>query len=150
MTDTLSIRFTPEDIPSLADPSVVSKLIRDFTSGVMDEYMAFQHSRQTRDQSLASIYDLARECGDIIMGRNPDYDTAEWQNPMRLGAQIRAQEVFSFKSASDPGEVFFRWLATQVIHACKELDDGTAREAVGQKLAATLKSAKNFILGIGV
>ncbi len=141
----------PDDLPSLGDPAVVGRLVHDFVGKVFDAYKDFQHGKATRDAAMGAIAEEARRCGAIIMGRDPGYHAPDFIRGGMLGAHIRAQDAVSFKEvpSRDPGEAFFRWLGSQAIEAAKALDEGMAQEEVGPRLQAILRSATNFILGLG-
>lgn len=137
----------PEGIPNLADAIVAGGLVHDFVARVFESYKQFQHGKITRDESMNEIYDLDKEFGSTIMGRNPDVYVAK-THLNGLKANIRRQDTISFKETSDPGEAFFRWLSIQAIKAAMDVDTGTAVAEVGPALQGTLRSATAFIQGI--
>lgn len=138
----------PKDLPYLGDHAVVAGLINEFADDVLTIYHEFTTGRPGADKPLDQLNDMARDYGNIFMGRTPDrYAQAPWNTVPRLGVRLRAA-VDEIKGDEDPGEAYFRWLALQITKAGKALDDGMAPEQVGPTVRAILDDAIGRLLGV--
>ncbi|NYT60623.1 hypothetical protein H0A65_17035 [Alcaligenaceae bacterium] len=60
--------------PPLAHLGVVDKLVRDFAAKVLLVKTGFHQGLPSAKNPVDQLETLAKEMGDIILGRNPDYD----------------------------------------------------------------------------
>lgn len=134
--------------PSLAHLSVVDKLVRDFSASVLLVKSGFQRGLSEAKNPLVVIEAQAREAGDIIMGRNPDYDAQPWNNPARLGNVIRVLLPNEVKHYGDPGAALFMWLANQTLKAGAALDEGGSDEDAQARLGVVVEDVVARILGV--
>ncbi len=144
----LAFQAPPKGTPYLGDHAVVAGLINEFADDVLTIYHEFTTGRPGADKPLTQINDMAKDYGDIFMGRKPNrYAPAPWNTRTRLGVRLRAA-VDEIKGDEDPGEAYFRWLALQITRAGKALDDGMAPEQVGPILRAILDDAIGRLLAM--
>lgn len=138
---------TPDGRPYMGDMAVVSGLVETFYKGVLRARHDYVADAATREASLQLIEDYCSECGDIILGRDPDYQPAPWNGP-RLGGTIRAL-VPGINPQEDMGAEYFRWLAKQVLSVATAMEQGMADEEAGPLLQAGMRQAVRFLLGGG-
>ncbi len=134
--------------PSLADMSVVDKLVRDFAASVVMAKTGFQRGLEGARNPLAIIEERARDAGAVIMGRDDRFDAQPWNADNRLGNTIRVLLPNEVKHYGDTGTALFMWLANQVLKASASLDDGMDEAAVKGRLAPVLDDVVARILGV--
>lgn len=125
--------------PSLAHIDVVDKVVRDFVFAVLQFKTGFQQGLEQAKEPLVVIEDLARKAGDIIMGRDPAYESSPWNSSYRLGSIFRVLIPNHIKHYGDPGTGAFMWLANQAMQASSALDAGQAETEVQEKLGEVIE-----------
>ena len=145
----LTVDFPEGDKHDLGSVPAMRGLLEDYVRRVMAAYDAFLQGREDGDVVMPKIEAMAREYGDILMGRNAHYRLAPWQSPHRLGARLRAWYQEEINQEDDPGEGYFRSLAAQSIAAAqamatKEMTD----EEVGQELGEILQDNAERMAGL--
>lgn len=125
--------------PSLANVSVLDKVVRNFVFEVFQVKIGFQQGLSEAKQPLAVIEELARKAGDIIMGRDPAYESSPWNASYRLGSIFRVLIPNHVKRYGDPGTGAFMWLANEVMQASAALDAGQAETQVQEKLGEVIQ-----------
>jgi hypothetical protein len=145
----LTVEFPDDDKLYLGSTPELRALLERYARSVMGFYDAFLQGQETGDVVLPKIEALAREYGDIIMGRNRHYRIAPWQERHRLGARLRAWHPEEIGRDDEPGEGFFRWLASNCIAASQELAAGEmSDEEVGAMLGEILQDCADRLVGL--
>ena len=138
----------PQGLPYLGDHATVAYLVNKFASDILTVYDDFTHGKGGAANAQPKIEAMAKEMGDIFMGRKPEqYTPTEWQRPSRLGVRLR-HAVDSITGSEDPGEAYFKWLALQVVRCGISLDRGMAREQAGPMLRHMLDRTISRLLGV--
>ena len=125
--------------PSLANVAVLDKVVRNFVFDVFQVKIGFQQGLAEAKQPLVVIEDLARKAGDIIMGRDPAYESSPCNSSYRLGSIFRVLIPNHIKHYGDPGTGAFMWLANQAMQASSALDAGQAETEVQEKLGEVIE-----------
>lgn len=141
-------RLVEGDKPSLAHFDVVSKLVREFSAAAILVKSGFDLGAPNAKNPLEIIEEQARKCGDIIMGRSPDYVAQEWNREARLGNVIKVLLPDECRHYQDPGMALFMWLANQTLNAVRAQNEGVSEEVAQKRLAAICDDVTARILGV--
>lgn len=141
-------RLIEGDKPSLAHFDVVAKLVREFSAAVILVKSGFDLGAPSAAAPLDVIEEQASKCGDVIMGRSPDYVAQEWNREARLGSVIKVLLPDECRHYQDPGKALFMWLANQTLAAVRAQNEGVSEEVAQQRLAAICDDVTARILGI--
>lgn len=128
----------------LADPAVVSDLVRGFVSHIL--ILRSEWHEAPDDEKIdptEEIEDLARKLGDVFLGRHPGYVPQPFNAPLRLGVLMR----HLVPTKGDPGRAFFDWLALQVVKAAIEMELGAAEADVQRELETIVADFIARLLG---
>ncbi|EGV18777.1 hypothetical protein [Thiocapsa marina] len=145
----LTVDFPDDDKLYLGSVVALRTLLEGYVHRVMAAYDEYLHGREGADVVLPKIEALAREYGDIIMGRNRHYRIAPWQERHRLGARLRYWYPEEIGRDDDPGEGYFRSLAAQCIAAAQEMAGGSMTdEEAGAELGEILQDNAERMVGL--
>lgn len=145
----LTVDFPDGNTPYLGSVQALRAVLEEYVRRVMVAYDEFLQGREGADVVLPKIEALAREYGDIIMGRNPHYRIAPWQERHRLGAHLRYWHPEEISRDDEPGEGYFRWLAAQCIAASQEMAAGSMTdEEAGTELGEILQDSAERLAGL--
>lgn len=137
----------PTDRPFLGDAAVVRGLVSEFASQVVAVRKAYNADKMSGVQAQQRIRELAREYGDVVMGRDPSYTAMAWNSPDQLGRQI-LRVVPSIAGVTDPGELLFLTVGGSLVDLAMELEDDRMGDGdVKAKVEAMLSDAAAVILG---
>jgi len=128
----------------LADPCVVSDLVRGFVSHIL--ILRSEWHEAPADEKIdptEEIEALAGLLGQVFLGENPAYVATQFNAPHRLGALMRAL----VPTSGDAGQAFFDWLALQTVRAALELEAGGDEAAVHGQLDAIVADVIGRLLG---
>jgi hypothetical protein len=132
--------------PYLGEVAVVSGLVHNFVTGVMQARHAFAAGTATREASLQDIEDWCFEMGHIFLGEDPSYQPAPWNGP-RLAGRIRAL-IPGVRGEEHAGVEYFRWLAKQVLALCTAMEGGMADQEAGPIVKQGMLEAVQFLTGV--
>lgn len=132
--------------PSLGDPSVVRALVSEFAAGVVSVRGKWLSGREA--DPLARVRELAREYGDIVMGRDSRYGALAWHNPSRLGQQI-ALVTPAEPGVTDPGELLFVTVGTSLVEIAAAHEAGRLPDSDAERhTRALLEDTAALIVGV--
>ncbi len=145
----LTFEFPDDDRLYLGSVGALRTLLEGYAHRVMAAYDAFLQGREGGDIVLPKIEAIAREYGEILMGRNPRYIIPSWQERHRRGARLRAWHPEDIGQDDDPGEGYVRWLAAQCIAASQEMAAGSMTdEEAGAELGEVLRDSAERMVGL--
>ena len=132
----------------LGQHGVVAKLIEDFSrdiTAIFDEQIAGGEGGPKAEQA---IVDRCAKIADVFKGRNPDYTLAPWRSDGRLEGKIVGWFHGKIRGDGDVILEFFKYLALQIVRACRAVHEGMAHEQAGPMLRSTLNDAVEKLAGI--
>lgn len=130
----------------LGDASVVHALVSEFSHAVIEAYDKFLAGESPAASVEAEIQSIVAHYGDVLMGRDPHYQPAEWQGERQRGKFLAA--LPAMKGDDDPGKAFFGHYALQCVKSALALANGMSDAEVGKKLAEILDDARGRLLGV--
>lgn len=133
--------------PYLGDHKAVTTLVNYFADQVLEAESGFRMGKPEFKNAQARIQKLCDTYGDMIMGENPDVESAPWQNRDRLGFVIR-RTIPGIKFGDDYGRKYFEYLALALINYNRRMERGEAAESIGQQIRVDLNDAIKLILGL--
>lgn len=134
--------------PSLGNANVVRGLMSEFGSAIVDVRKAYNQDTLTAEQAQARVRELAKEYGDIVMGRDAHYFSLPWNDPTRLGRRIKLV-VPAIPSIEDPGELLFLTVGTSLMSIAAAHEGGRLTDQDGEHhTKSMLEDAANLILGL--
>jgi hypothetical protein len=135
--------------PFLGDKKVVSRLVQDFVTFVLQTLDDFHAGKIGRDDGIAAIESKCMAYGGIFAGTDEAYQSAPWMGS-RLAGRVMACVPGSKWGASRENAIaeYFRWLSKQVIHVHTEMLNGMADEEAGPVVQAGIRSAIRFLMGM--
>lgn len=105
----------------LADPGVVSDLVRGFVSHILILRSEWHEAPDDeRIDPTEEVETLAWTMGQVFLGKHPEYLASPFNVRHRLGV-LMEQLV---PTTGDPGQAFFEWLALQTMRASLEVEAG--------------------------
>ena len=143
------LEFTPppEGKPYLGDLEVVSGLVNHFAYRVLEIESAFRAGKPGYENAQQRIEAMAAKAGAAIMGNDPEFSVAPWQNRDRLGTVLRLTTP-GIQYLDDPGVKFFEWMALGLVKIARAMEQGMPDEAAGPKVRVLLDDAIQKIIGI--
>lgn len=144
----VELGFSMDSRPSLGNLDVVRGLVSEFAAAIVDARKQYNLDTLTGEQAQERVRELAREYGDVVMGRDSRYDAMPWNDPARLGRRIKLV-VPPVDGVADPGELLFLTIGTSLMalakaHEEKRLPDPDAE----QHTKSMLEDTANLIAGI--
>ena len=138
----------PGATPSLADPSVVDGLVREFATRVVDVRKAYNSDKLSSEQAQQQVRELAREYGEVVMGRDARYQALPWHNPGSLGRRI-LRVVPAAEGVEDPGELLFLTVGSSLVNLAAAHEEGRmSDEDVQAKMGEMLTDTAHLIAGL--
>lgn len=140
--------FSMDPRPSLGNADVVRGLVSEFGADVVDVRKRYNANSITGDQAQACVRELAKDYGDVIMGRDKEYGSLPWNDPERLGRRIRLV-VPALDGIADHGELLFVTIGASLMSIAAAHESGRMTDEDGEKHTKTmLEDAANLILGL--
>jgi len=138
----------PTAQPSLGDPDVVRGLVTEFASQVVAARRAYNEDKLDGEAAIERVRELAREYGNVIMGRDRRYQPLPWNDPARLGRRIRLV-VPAQDGVEDPGELLFTVVGSSLVSlAAAHEDDRMSDDDVKSKVDVMLADTCDLLLGL--
>lgn len=139
--------FSMDPRPSLGNVDVVRGLVSEFAAQVVDVRKQYNLDKLTGEQAQHRIQDLAREYGNIVMGRDDRYFALPWNDPSRLGRRIKLV-VPAIDGVAEPGELLFLTVGSSLAALAAAHEAGRVTDADGEQHAKEmLEDTANLILG---
>ena len=140
--------FSLSEKPSLGNPDVVRGMVTEFASQIVEARKLYNQDQLTGEQTQERVRELAREYGDIVMGRDERYDPLPWHDPSRLGRRV-GLVVPPIEGISDPGEVLFLTVGTSLMSIAAALEEESLEDnEAQQETTEMLEDTANLILGL--
>ena len=140
--------FSVSKIPSLGNAHVIYSLMTEFASACVDIRKRYNKDEINDSQAKVELKDLAREYGNIIMGRDERYQALPWNSESRLGRRIKLV-VPDIPSINNSGEMLFLTVGTSLMAIASSHEQGKITDEAGEKhTKEMLADAANLILGI--
>lgn len=140
--------FSMDPRPSLGDSNVVRGLVSEFAAAIVDARKQYNQDKLTGDQAQAQVRELAKEYGDIVMGRDSRYFALPWNDPARLGRRIRLVTP-PVDGVEDPGEQLFVTIGTSLMAlAAAHEQDRVSDEDAEKHAQGMLEDTANLLVGI--
>lgn len=140
--------FSMDSRPSLGNRDVVRALVSEFATRIVNLRKDYNLDKVTGEQAQAKVRELAREYGDVIMGRDLSYFALPWNNEHRLGLRI-SMVVPAIDGVTDPGELLFLTVGTSLMAIAKAHEEGRLPDADGEKhTQAMLADTADLIVGL--
>lgn len=140
--------FSMDARPSLGDGNVVRGLVSEFAAAIVDVRKDYNLDKFTGEQAQAKVRELAKEYGDIVMGRDSRYFALPWNDPVRLGRRIKLV-VPAVDGVADPGEQLFVTIGTSLMALAKAHEEGRLPDADAEQHTKTmLEDTANLIQGL--
>ncbi|MBB3017680.1 hypothetical protein FHR70_000720 [Microvirga lupini] len=139
--------FSMDPRPSLGNVDVVRGLVSEFGSAIVGVRKDYHEDKLTGEQAQERVRELAREYGDIILGRSEKYFALPWNDPSRLGRRIKLV-VPAAEGVSDPGELLFVTIGTSLMAIGKAHEEERLSDADAERHTKDmLEDTASLILG---
>lgn len=136
------------DKPSLGSASVVQGLVSEFAGAVVVVRKRYNQDKLTGEQAQADLRALAKEYGDIVMGRDDRFQALPWNDPSRLGRRIKLVTA-PIDGVTDPGEQLFLTIGTSITELAVSHEEGrTSDEAAKAAMQAMLEDTAKLVQGV--
>lgn len=138
--------------PSLARLDIVDRCVRHFVGEVLELHSGFlQSSGSPADsaRALAGLEGIARQLGDVFLGRDARFDAQPFNTPARLGSVLKVLVPEETVHYGDPGAALFMWLANQTLLAARLQGTGKLSEAQArERLDGVVRDVVARLLGV--
>ncbi len=140
--------FSMDPRPSLGNLDVVRGIVSEFGAAIVDARKQYNLDKLTGEQAQARVRELAKEYGDIIMGRDARYFALPWNDQAQLGRRIQLV-VPAVDGVSDPGEQLFLTVGTSLMSLAKAHEEGRLPDTDAEQHTKTmLDDTANLIAGL--
>lgn len=140
--------FSMDPRPSLGDLGVVRALVSEFATRIVELRKQYNQDQVTGEQAQERVRALAREYGDVVMGRDASYFALPWNDPARLGRRIRLVTP-PVDGVEDPGEQLFVTIGTSLMAlAAAHEQDRVSDEDAEKHAQGMLEDTANLLVGI--
>jgi hypothetical protein len=136
------------DKPSLGSAPVVQGLVSEFAGAVVNVRKRYNQDKLSGEQAQAEVRALAKEYGDIVMGRDQRYQALPWNDPARLGRRIKLVTA-PIDGVTDPGEQLFLTVGLSIIElATAHEDERISDESTQAQMQEMLQDTANLVQGV--
>lgn len=140
--------FSLDPRPSLGNLNVVRALVSEFATRIVNVRKEYNLDKLSGEEAQAKVRELAREYGDIVLGRDPSYFSLPWNNEHRLGLRI-LMVVPAVDGVTDPGELLFLTVGTSLMSIAAAHEGGRLSDEDGEKhTQEMLADTANLIVGL--
>lgn len=140
--------FSVSSRPSLGNADVARGLVSEFASAIVAARKDYNLDKLTGEQAQARVRELAKEYGEIVMGRDARYEALPWNDPARLGRRIKLV-VPAIDGVTDPGELLFLTVGTSLMTIAKAHEEERLADADAEHhVKEMLEDTANLILGL--
>lgn len=144
----VDLGFSMDRRPSLGDAGVVRGLVSKFADDVVVVRRQYLLDELSGQECIDKVTLLAKEAGDIIMGRNDAYVAMPWNSPERLGRRI-GLVLPPEDGIEDPGELLFFSTGSSLISLAAAHEANNIPDTEAEHVTKTmLEDVINLILGI--
>ena len=137
----------------LGSPTVVTKLVGDFSQAVYEMTKARGSGAMTESEMSVELLALIQTDAEIVMGKNPDYvSIMGWNNRFALGMAIRQYLGVFWDNTKviygdDPGKVLFSFLAAHTVEQAVASQNGDP-DIAGAKIRNIIDGVIKLLLGL--